>query len=43
LLAAYKERLRALVAVLPSWAIEEILGASQHIGDDGAAVWFGEN
>jgi hypothetical protein len=41
--AAYKERLRALVAVLPSWATEEILSASQHIGDDRPAVWFGEN
>ena len=41
--ATYKRRLRALVAVAPSWVTEEILSASQHIGDDRAAVWFGEN
>ncbi len=34
---------RALVAVLPEWVSEEILSASQHAGDDRAAVWFGEN
>ncbi len=41
--AGYKRRLRALVKVLPEWVTEEILSASQHIGDDRAAVWFGEN
>ena len=34
---------RALVKVLPEWVTEEILSASQHIGDDRAVVWFGEN
>ncbi len=34
---------RALVAVLPEWVTDEILSASQHVGDDRAAVWFGEN
>ena len=43
LLTGYKRRLRALVAVLPGWVTEEILSASQHIGKDRAAVWFGEN
>ncbi len=41
--AGYKRRLRALVKVLPEWVTEEILSASQHIGEDRAAVWFGEN
>jgi hypothetical protein len=36
--AAYKERLRALVAVLPGWVTEEMLSASQHIESDRAAV-----
>ncbi len=31
---------RALVKVLPDWVTEEILSASQHIGDDRAVVWF---
>ncbi len=31
---------QALVAVLPEWVTEEILSASQHIGDDRAVVWF---
>jgi len=34
---------RALVKVLPDWVTEEILSASQHIGDDRAAVWFSDN
>ena len=41
--AGYEERLRALVAALPSWATEEILSASQHIESDRAAVSFSEN
>ena len=43
LLAAYKQRLRAIVAAAPSWVSEEILSASRHIGEDRAAVWFSEN
>jgi hypothetical protein len=41
--AAYKERLRAIVAAVPGWVAEQILSASEHIGEDRAAVWFGEN
>ena len=38
---AYDERLRAITAALPAWVAEEMLSASEHIGDDRAAVWFG--
>ncbi len=31
---------RAMVKVLPDWVTEEILSASQHIGEDRAAAWF---
>ncbi len=41
--AGYKRRLRVLVAVLPDWVTEEILSASQHIGDDRAAMWMSWN
>ena len=41
--AAYKRRLRAIVENAPSWASEEILSASEHIGDDRAVVWMSEN
>ena len=41
--AAYKRRLRAIVAVAPSWVTEEILSASERIGDDRAVLWFGRN
>ncbi|MBU0705010.1 MAG: hypothetical protein KKC18_14215 [Chloroflexi bacterium] len=40
LLAAYK---RGIVEAAPSWVAEEILSASQHIGEDRAAVWMSEN
>lgn len=40
--AAYKRRLRGVVAAAPSWVTEEILSASQHIGDDRAVVWMRE-
>ena len=43
LLKAYRRRLRALVVTAPSWLAEEILSASQRIGDDRPAVWMGEN
>jgi hypothetical protein len=43
IMAAYKERLRALVTVLPGWVTEEILSASEHIGEDRAVVWFSDN
>ena len=43
LLAAYKRRLRGIVEIAPSWVAEQILSASQHVGDDRAAVWMSEN
>jgi hypothetical protein len=33
LLAAYKERLRALVAVLPGWVIEEMASISRDMDE----------
>jgi len=41
--AVYKRRLQALVVALPDWVTEEILSASQHIGEDGAVVWWSED
>ena len=41
--AAYKQRLRAIVVAVPDWVAEEILSASEHIGEDRAAVWSSEN
>ncbi len=38
-----KALVRAIVAAAPSWVSEEISSASQHIGDDRAAIWFSEN
>ena len=43
LLYAYRRRLRGVVAVAPSWMIEEILSASEHVGDDRAVRWVSEN
>ena len=43
LLAAYKRRLRGIVEVVPAWVSEEIMNASQRIGDDRVAVWMSEN
>ena len=43
LLAAYKRRLRAVVAVAPAWVVEEILSASEQIGSSGWPVWWSEN
>jgi hypothetical protein len=40
---AYEERLRAIVAAVPDWMAEEILSASEHIGEDRAAVWMSRN
>jgi hypothetical protein len=42
-MAAYKQRLRAIVAGVPDWVAEEILSASEHIGEDRAAVWMSRN
>jgi hypothetical protein len=43
LLAAYRRRLRAIIAAAPAWLGEEILSASQSFGKDRAAVWLSEN
>ena len=43
LLAAYKRRLRSIVEVAPDWVSEEILSASERIGDDRAVLWMSEN
>lgn len=43
LMAAYKRRLRAIVATAPTWRGEEILSASEHIGDDRPVLWMSEN
>jgi len=43
LMAAYKRRRRAIVKVAPTWASQEILSASERIGDERAVLWLGEN
>lgn len=43
LLAAYKRRLRAVVAVAPAWVVEEILSASERAGEERKRVWMSEN
>ena len=43
LLAAYKRRLRAIVAEVPEWVAEEILSASEWIGDQRAVLWLSQN
>ena len=43
LLKAYRRRLRAIVGAAPTWVSEEILSASQRIGEDRPAVWLSEN
>jgi hypothetical protein len=43
LMAAYKCRLRGIVKLAPAWVSEEILSASEHIGDDRAALWTRKN
>jgi hypothetical protein len=43
LLQAYRPRLRAIVASAPTWISEEVLSASERIGQDRAAVWLSEN
>jgi len=41
--AAYKRRLRAIVEAAPEWVSEEVLSASEHVGDDRAVLWMSEN
>ena len=43
LMAAYKRRLRAIVEAVPEWVAEEILSASERIGDRRAALWLSRN
>lgn len=43
LVPAYKCRLRAIVEAVLAWASEEILSASEHIGDDRAVLWVSKN
>ena len=38
-MAAYKCRLRGIVKLAPTWVSEELLSASQHIGDGRAGLW----
>jgi hypothetical protein len=43
LLQAYRRRLRAIVTSALAWVSEEILSASQRIGEDRPAIWSSEN
>jgi len=43
LMAAYRHRLRAIVAAAPTWVSEEILSASEHIRNDRAVLWMNED
>jgi hypothetical protein len=43
LLQAYRCRLRAIIPEAPGWLAEDILSASQRIGDDRRAVWLSES
>jgi hypothetical protein len=43
LVAAYKRRLRGVVELVPDWVAEEILIASEDIGDDRAGLWMSQN
>jgi hypothetical protein len=38
-----KYRLRGLTKAAPAWVAEQILGASEHIGEDRALVWMDNN
>jgi len=42
-MAAYKRRLRGIVKLTPTWVSEEILSASERIGDDRPAPWLTDN
>jgi hypothetical protein len=43
LLAAYERWLRAIVEAAPAWVSEEILSASERIGDKRAVLWRSDN
>jgi len=40
LLCVYKRRLQGVVTVAPSWMVEEILSASERIGDRRTVAWM---
>jgi hypothetical protein len=42
-MAAYKRRLCGIVEIAPAWVSEEILSASEQIGDDRAALWISKD
>lgn len=39
----YKRRLRCIVEAVPTWVGEEIVSASESIGDDRAVLWVSDN
>ena len=43
LLYLYKRHLRMFVEAAPDWVAEEILSASEQIGDDRPVLWTSEN
>ena len=43
LMAAYKHCLRTIIEAGPAWVTEEMLSASEHIGDKRAGLWMSEN
>ncbi len=43
LVAAYKRRLRGIVALVPDWVGEKTVSAGERIVDDRAALWMSEN
>jgi hypothetical protein len=42
-MAAYKRRLRGIIELAPAGVSEEILSASEYIGDDRAVLWMSKN
>jgi len=43
LMGAYKRRLRRIVVEVPGWVTEEILSASERIGDQRAVLCMSDN
>jgi hypothetical protein len=41
--AAYKYRLRGIIKAAPAWVAEQILSASESVGEDRPAVWMSQN
>jgi hypothetical protein len=42
-MTAYKRRLHGIVKLAPAWVSEEVLSASEHIGEDRAVLWMRDN